>query len=243
MNEERIERAQVRAAVRTVSLTVTNEMDAALHALLTSDPQAERLPNHRVNQLVRAVAWHTTRPTATARLEELAATLMRLWTKVGPMHPQGQVYLLLARQLGMAHELQAVQAASQAEIARLDEQRAHLQARMNQVSRPEHLRGYRADLRHGEQQRSLLAAELHNVQAMRQALEAEAPGPDQPVPLRWEPQVRRMMRMGPERYDRWRPDIRLFLALVAVQVVQTAPRRHTMRAYLVQQAREMEQTV
>lgn len=235
--KQRLQHALVAAVVRDVlSRTISDALDRELRDL--------RLPpNNRLHLLSNSIAWHTKRQKPGQRLRELACELARLWHSVE--NPQERkFYIFLLTNLGLRHELQAVCTTLQADITGKEKKKQALDAQYKAAQTPADQRRYRTDQRHLMQQKTVKEAELDLYQ---QVVETLKPDPSPWITLvlnrlRHEnTTIRGSYELSDEDITKITPQIRLLLALAAVQLVQTARQRETMRELI--REHEMEQDV
>lgn len=204
MNDD-LTRARVLYAVRELC-TSSAFIRTIEHAL--GEQAKDALPNHRLSQLAGAFAWHADRPQPAARLEAGVVELARLWERAGE-NPERELYLFLLSKLGLGEELQQISGRVQKQREELEhtamgesDLRKRRQIERNQRARRRELAG---------------AVNLYNRVLKADTQAAPADAPDTP----WFDELGSGLRLPPEVAERWRPELRLRLAIAAVQTLQT----------------------
>jgi uncharacterized small protein (DUF1192 family) len=239
--KQRLQHAIVIEALRSITReTLSKELDAALKDLTLP-------PNHRLHLLARSIAWHQKRQEPEPRLQELARELARLWQRVENNQEQ-QLYLLLISNLSLRYELDALHSSLQEEIKRLDKEYNARDSQRKAAQSKEEERIHRNAMRQQQQQRSVQETSRTLYQQVMDKVNELQPAQQQ---ASWIEQVlqrvqdanaetTRPYELSDEERTHLRPQVRLLLALAAVQLIQTAKQRSTMRE-MIQQRTETEQ--
>jgi hypothetical protein len=199
-------RARVLSAVR--ELCSTREFLRVIEAARAAVDGP--LPPHRLSQLATGFAWHAKRGEPTERLEEGAHEIARLWERAGEAGPgERGLYLLLIRKLGLEHELRQIQ-------QRVKEKQTDLEQTVASERDPRKQRQIERDQR--PMMRKLREEEELYGRALK-ALGKHQIANDDGRP--WLDQIALKRQLSTEQSMRWRPELRLRLALAAVQTVQT----------------------
>lgn len=217
-----LSRAKVATALQRSSHEVAQELEQALRAL------PGPLPNHRVSQIVNALAWHEDRTGPGKRLEEGARAIARLLGErgqgAGPteLTLEGRLYARLLARLGLRAELAAMR--RQAEEARDERQQALATAERQR------------DRREIRRLRGEIPGLVRNADLYRKAEEAASD------PRRWDTEAKDSSAGSPatwaliatralpeeERAEQG-PTARLLAALHVLQVLHTLQRSRRLR--------------
>ncbi len=239
--KQRLQHAIVREALRSITReTLSEELDEALKDLTLP-------PNHRLHLLARSIAWHQKRQRPELRLRELAGELARLWQHVENQQER-RLYLLLINNLGLWDELAALCSSLQQGIDRIAREYNTLDAARKSAPNKEEERRYRTAMRHQQQQRAVQETNLQVYQQVIEAVNKSQPTQQQQQPS-WvdralqrvqnaNEQTARPYNLSDEERTHLRPQIRLRLALAAVQLIQTARRREQVRQMVQQIGQE-----
>jgi hypothetical protein len=199
-----IVRAQVLVAVRR--LCGTRGFLSTLEQVRAS---AGVLPNHRLSQLATSLAWHADRPGAAERLREGAAELARLWARCGErVDGDGRLYLFLVRKLGLDGELEQLKREAEARLLDHESEIAGLPDARQRAQKERNLRP----------QMQRLGETIDSYQRLLKAvaeLTAEVGGAGA-----WVDQLTATRLLAAEQVAAWRAELRLRLALAALQSVQ-----------------------
>lgn len=199
-------RAQALDAVRTFCIVPSflREIDQARVGMATP------LPDHRLNQLATSLAWHASRPTAPARLEEGARELARLWKRARQSaHGEASLYTFLTRKLGLDAELHLLR-------QRVEEQQAERAAQIAAETDVRTKRTRERELR--PQLQALAEAHVLYTKLLDQLIVQDRP---------WSAVISSYLHLPAAQAQVWQADLRLRVALAAVQALQvlqtTAP--------------------
>jgi uncharacterized small protein (DUF1192 family) len=237
--KQRLQHAMVTEALRSLTCdTLSKELDAALKDLTLP-------PNHRLHLLARSIAWHEKRQHPEPRLQELARELARLWQRVENKQEQ-KLYLLLISNLGLRHELDTLHSSLQQEIERLNKEYNARNSQRKAAQSKEEERIHRNAMRQQQQQQRAVQETSRTL--YQQVIDALQPAQQQDS---WTEQVVQRVQAANEQTTRpyelsdeeradMQPQIRLLLALTAVQLIQSARQRSTMWE-MIKQRTETEQ--
>lgn len=213
MNDD-LQQAQLMIAVRALCLEMTCDLDQMLQEVLGADIDlTEQFLNHRLHQIANSVAWHESRRTPAARLQELARELARLWQKTR-LTNEGQFYLRLLRRMGLQDELTQISVVLQQQIKLIQQQ---INEEPNEKQRTIQARRERGRLQQyrAEQQMytALIDATASQSQCPDQAPENTAHQTE--AHAVWLPSV--LGEFATADQQRWLPTVRLWVALAVVQ--------------------------
>jgi hypothetical protein len=196
-------RAQVLHAVRAFCGT-----DGFLSMVEQARADAKIESDHRLSQIATSLAWHAKRRLPAERLEAGARELARLWERAGRGDDgEAGLYLLLVRMLGLDAELRLLR-------QRLAERRDGLEHTLRGERDPRRQRQIEREQR---PQIHALNVDIERYDAMLKAVAAPRPNAVPP----WVESVAGRLRLPSELAATWRPQLRLRMALAAVQTVQT----------------------
>lgn len=239
--KQRLQQALVTAEVRQITTTTLSPvLDKHLHHLKLP-------PDHRLHLLVRSIAWHQKRQTPAERLQELASELARLWHAVENQQER-DLYLFLLHSLGLRDELQGILTTLQEDIQRLNTQIHALDRKQKTANTHEEVRSYRKTMRQQQRLQAVQVTERTLYQQVLDALPRASAAPQQEQ-CSWAEKVVSAMHVGQRQFNRTyaltgdeiaalKPQIRLLLALAAVQLIQTARQRKTVWEMIAGQAKE-----